>query len=150
MPATTATAYGQNGTGDNAPHQKAEVAQVKPVAPFVTRSKRPPTTTTDKPDRNPVRKISAIVDGVLPEDDGDRKSITLEGFLFKRDGVGWECRSVVYVPNPQTEKKERKRPYLAHLSRTKYEAMKAKNKTKEALTLALVEWAKSKQKEKAR
>lgn len=142
--------HGQFGTGDTSLFQQAEVKQTASVAPLVTRSNSTPTTTTKKPDRNHDRKPRPIVDGVLPEDDDERKSITLEGFLFKRDGVGWECRSVVYVEDEATKKQKRKRPYLAHLSRTNYEEMKRKNTTADTLTVALVRWAKAKKKEKGR
>ena len=150
MPATTATAHGQLGTGDTSPTHQAQVKQKASVAPFVTRSSSPPTTTTRKPDPNHDRKPRPIVDGVLPEDNNENKSVTLEGFLFKRDGVGWECRSVVYIEDEATRKQKRKRPYLAHLSRTNYEELKRKNTTAEALTVALVRWAKAKQIEKKR
>lgn len=107
-----------------------------PVAPLVTRSRK--------------RKTPAIVtrSNVLPEDNDQRQSVTLGGFLFKRDGVGWECRDVIYIEDPITKKRTRKRPYLSHLSRTKYEEMKHKNPTPQMLTLALIQWAKTKQAKK--
>lgn len=87
---------------------------------------------------------------MLPEQDDGKQSVTLGGFLFKRDGVGWECRHVVYVEELATGKRKRKKPYLSHLSRTNYEAMKKKNPTPETLTAALIDWAEVKKKEKGK
>ena len=85
---------------------------------------------------------------MLPEEPDGKQSVTLGGFLFKRDGVGWECRDVVYIEDPTTGKRKRKKPYLSHLSRTNYEAMKQKNPAPETLTVALIDWATAKKKEK--
>lgn len=134
---------GQNGTGDTSPHHQAEVKQKTPVAPLVTRSTKTPTTTTRKPER-----VTRSAGGVLPEDTDEKQSVTLEGFLFKRDGVGWECRETVYIEAEGTGKRQRKRPYLAHLSRTNYEKMKAKCSTDSDLAAKLIEWAKRKKAEK--
>lgn len=87
---------------------------------------------------------------MLPEETDGKQSVTLGGFLFKRDGVGWECRDVVYIEDLATGKRTRKKPYLSHLSRTNYEAMKQKNPTPQTLTAALIDWATAKKKEKGR
>lgn len=138
MPDTTAikTDNGHIGTGDNSSPQKAKVEKPSLVAQLVTRSKK--------------RNCPEIVtrSNVLPESDDMRQSITLGGFLFKRDGVGWECRDVIYIEDPVTGKKRRKRPYLAHLSRTNYEEMRKEAPTPETLTESLITWAKNKQKGK--
>lgn len=139
MPDTTATKTNngqQAGTGDNCSSQKAKIKESPVVASFVTRSKK--------------RKHPEIVtrSNVLPESDDQQQSVTLGGFLFKRDGVGWECRDVVYIEDPVTGKRLRKRPYLAHLSRTNYEEIKTTAATPETLTVALIEWAKSKRERK--
>jgi hypothetical protein len=72
----------------------------------------------------------------------EKKSVTLGRYQFRKDGVGWQCRESVGRGS------HRKRPYLAYLSRTAYEAMQAKAPTREQLEEALLQWADQKREEK--
>jgi hypothetical protein len=78
----------------------------------------------------------------LPTDDDEKKSLTVGRYQFRKDGAGWECREII------GKGASRKRPYLAHLSRTRYEKMQAKSATEEELAMKLIEWADGKREEK--
>jgi hypothetical protein len=68
--------------------------------------------------------------------------LTVGRYQFRKDGAGWECREII------GKGASRKRPYLAHLSRTRYEKMQASSATGEELAMKLIEWADGKRKEK--
>jgi hypothetical protein len=65
-------------------------------------------------------------------------------YQFRRDGVGWECREII------GKGADRKRTYLAHLSRAHYERMKEKASTEGELTERLLEWADGKRERSGR
>jgi len=71
----------------------------------------------------------------LPTDDDEKKSLTVGRYQFRKDGAGWECRQIV------GKGASRKRPYLAHLSRTRYEKMQASATTTDELQAELIAWA---------
>jgi hypothetical protein len=78
----------------------------------------------------------------LPTDDDEKKSLTVGRYQFRKDGAGWECREIV------GKGASRKRPYLAHLSRTKYEKMQADAITAGELESWLLTWADDKRAKK--
>lgn len=126
MPATTATAHGQTRTGINSPFQVATVITTKATAPLVigTDSKRCHR-----------RKVGTRSNSLLPTNDDEKKSLTVGRYQFRKDGVGWECREII------GKGASRKRTYLAHLSRTKYQAMQRACKTTSELQDTLIAWA---------
>ena len=71
----------------------------------------------------------------MPTDDDEKKSLTVGRYQFRKDGAGWECRQII------GKGVNRKRPYLSHLSRTRYEKMQAEATSTEELEAALIGWA---------
>lgn len=126
MPTTTATARGQTGTGISSPFQVATVRTAKATAPL--------TTGTDSK-RGHQRKTGTRSSSLLPTDDDEKKSLTVGRFQFRKDGAGWECREII------GKGATRKRSYLAHLSRTKYEKMQQECATTGELQDTLIAWA---------
>ena len=126
MPNATATAHGQTGTGISSPFQAATVSVAKATAPLTvgTGSKR-----------GHRRKAGTRSSSLLPTDDDEKKSLTVGRFQFRKDGAGWECREII------GKGASRKRSYLAHLSRTKYEAMQRACQTTSELQDRLIAWA---------
>lgn len=121
----TLMALGEVGTRSTSPPQRADSAVASVNSG--TRSKRKPKTTIGTDSRT-----------VLPTDDDEKKSLTVGRYQFRKDGAGWECREIV------GKGINRKRPYLAHLSRNRYEQMQAKSETRGALERLLLEWAEDK------
>jgi hypothetical protein len=60
------------------------------------------------------------------------------GYEWRREGAGWDLRKVVWVETA-TGGKQRKRPYLGHLSKTAFADMKKRHKGA-ALDRAIAEW----------
>jgi hypothetical protein len=79
---------------------------------------------------------------LLPTDDDEKKSLTVGRYQFRKDGAGWECREVI------GKGAARKRPYLAHLSRAKYEQLEASATTGRELEEKLIQWADEQRKNK--
>jgi hypothetical protein len=71
----------------------------------------------------------------LPTDDDEKKSLTVGRYQFRKDGAGWECRQII------GKGVSRKRPYLSHLSRTRYEKMQAEATSASELEDMLIAWA---------
>jgi hypothetical protein len=65
------------------------------------------------------------------------------GYEWRREGAGWDLRKVIYV-DTATGGKQRKMPYLAHLSKSAFAEMKRKHKGK-ALDAAIQQWIKDKE-----
>lgn len=126
MPSATATAHGQTGTGISSPFQVATVRTAKATAPL--------TTGTDSK-RGQQAKTGTRSSSLLPTDDDEKKSLTVGRYQFRKDGAGWECREII------GKGATRKRSYLSHLSRTKYEKMQQENVTASDLQTALIVWA---------
>jgi len=80
----------------------------------------------------------------LPTDDDEKKSLTIGRYQFRKDGAGWECRQIV------GKGANRKRPYLSHLSRTRYEKMQADAANTSELEAALIAWADEQRRTKKR
>lgn len=80
---------------------------------------------------------------LLPTQNDQKKTLTLGRYLFKSDGPGWECKETV------GKGATRKRVYLKHLSRTRYEKMQMESATREELQQRLLDWA-DKEREKKR
>lgn len=119
MPDTTAEAKGQTGTGNSSPKKVAIKAPKKDAAfTTVTRSRAP-----------------------TPEDE-EQKSFTVDRYHFRKDGAGYECREVI------GKGKDRKRPYLAYLSKALFDDLKTKSKTQKELQDRILKWASDKKKEK--
>jgi hypothetical protein len=77
----------------------------------------------------------AISASLLPAGAGKKKSVTIGRYQFCKDGVGWRCREIVGRGS------QRKRPYLAYLSRAAYERMQAPAANREEMEEKLIEWA---------
>jgi len=60
------------------------------------------------------------------------------GYEWRREGAGWDLRKVVWVETA-TGGKQRKRPYLGHLSKSAFGELKRKHKGT-ALERAIQEW----------
>lgn len=131
----TLTARGGGGTGSASPPQRAEIHSEFRAVPFDSgiRSK-------EKTKR--VARTGTGSRSVLPTDDDEKKSLTVGRYQFRKDGAGWECREIV------GKGANRKRTYLAHLSRHRYEQMQSQAFTPEALERILLEWADGKREEK--
>jgi hypothetical protein len=120
-PASAATSAGHNGTGNALP-EEAEVRAARKAANLgsVTRS------------------------GIPADEDDEPKSFTVDRYHFRKDGAGYECREVI------GRGKERKRPYLAYLSRTTLDKMRAESATGDELENRIRKWAKGRARAKGR
>ena len=119
MPGLTAEESGQTGTGNSSLPQLAKVRAVKTAAP-----------------------LEAVTRSRIPTDDGEQKSFSVDRYHFRKDGAGYECREVI------GRGKDRKRPYLAYLSRTALDEMRAESTTAEELEAKIIKWAKVKKRQK--
>lgn len=72
---------------------------------------------------------------LLPTDNDEKKSLTVGRYQFRRDGAGWECKEII------GKGESRKRVYLKHLSRTRYQKMQSESATKAELEEKLITWA---------
>ena len=61
----------------------------------------------------------------------------MTGYHWRKDGAGWELRKDIYIEDNGVRK--RKQPYVAHLSRSVFQAMKRQHKGA-ALERAIAEW----------
>jgi len=100
------------------PTKKAPVSRLIPTpkAQTGTGSKR-----TKKPSRSRAKKP--------PQPDG---------YMWRKDGAGWELRKTVYVEDG-TGSKIRKRPYVARMSKAVFAEMKRKHRGA-ALDRAIADW----------
>jgi hypothetical protein len=60
------------------------------------------------------------------------------GYEWRKNGAGWDLRKVVWV-DTATSGKQRKRPYLGHLSKSAFQEMKKRHRGA-ALERAIAEW----------
>lgn len=87
--------------------------------------------------------VDAVTRSRVPITDADeRKSFTLDGYHFRKDGAGYECRQVI------GKGKERKRPYLSYLSRADLSKMQEESQSPEALEERIKKWADQKKLQK--
>jgi hypothetical protein len=77
----------------------------------------------------------AISASLLPAGAGKKKSVIIGRYQFCKDGAGWRCREIVGRGS------QRKRLYLAYLSRAAYERMQAPAANREEMEEKLIEWA---------
>jgi hypothetical protein len=125
MPELTASESGQTGTGNDSTPHRAVVRTKETAAPFtVTR---------------PRGRTKAPTD-----DDDEPKSFTVDRYHFRKDGAGYECREVI------GKGAARKRPYLAYLSRTALDEMRAESADDEQFAERVIKWAKAKKKAKGK
>jgi hypothetical protein len=88
-------------------------------------------------------KPGAVTRSRVPTaDDDERKSFTLDGYHFRKDGAGYECREVI------GKGKARKRPYLSYLSRAYLSQMQREAKSAESLEERIKTWADQKKAKK--
>jgi hypothetical protein len=73
-----------------------------------------------------------------PRDSKAKKPPQPDGYLWRKDGAGWELRKTVYVEDG-TGSKIRKRPYVARMARAVFSEMKKRHKGA-ALERAIAEW----------
>lgn len=126
MPNHTALAFGHSGTGNTSPPQVATVRTAKTTTPLNTGTGS---------SRTKKAQAGTGSSSLLPTDDDEKKSLTVGRYQFRKDGAGWECREII------GKGASRKRPYLSHLSRTKYAKMQADALTSDELEGKLIEWA---------
>lgn len=62
----------------------------------------------------------------------------VSGYGWRRDGAGWELRKTVYIETG-TGTRKRKRPYVAHLSKSAFAEMKRQHRGA-ALERAIAAW----------
>jgi hypothetical protein len=105
-------------TADFAPVKPARVSRVKSTP-------KPPTGTGSKRTRK-------------PRDSKAKKPPQPDGYMWRKDGAGWELRKTVYVEDG-TGSKVRKRPYVARMAKAVFAEMKRKHKGA-ALERAIAEW----------
>jgi hypothetical protein len=67
-----------------------------------------------------------------------RKPPTTSGYEWRKNGAGWDLRKVVYIEDA-TSGRQRKRPYLGHLSKTAFGELNRKHKGAR-LERAIAEW----------
>lgn len=99
-------------------------SQTAPVSRLIPTAKRATATSgskTKKPSQKAVKKPP--------------KS---SGYEWRKNGAGWDLRKVVYVESA-TSGKQRKRPYLRHLSMSAFAEMKRKHRGA-ALERAIAKW----------
>jgi hypothetical protein len=63
---------------------------------------------------------------------------SVTGFSWRKDGAGWQLRKSVYEPDG-TGTQKRRRPYVAHLSKSAFADMKKRHKGK-GLSDAISQW----------
>lgn len=129
----TLTAPGEVEPVPTSPDQRAKLNSKTAVVPFSsgTRSKG-----------KTKNKTGTGSKSILPTDDDEKKSLTVGRYQFRKDGAGWECREII------GKGRSRKRAYLAHLSRNRYEQMQTRSESGEDLEEILLQWADEKREEK--
>ncbi len=123
MPLDAPTLAAVIGTGSTSPPYQATVKTAKSATPLNSG------TGSRKAKRQATGTGSS---SLLPTDDDEKKSLTVGRYQFRKDGAGWECREII------GKGASRKRPYLSHLSRTRYEKMQTSTSELEA---KLIGWA---------
>ena len=73
-----------------------------------------------------------------PKTKAAKKPHQPSGYEWRREGAGWDLRKVVWV-DTATGGRQRKRPYLGHLSRSAFADMKKRHKGK-SLDAAISDW----------
>ena len=86
---------------------------------------KPTTATSGRKPRKPSQKAA-------------KKPPQSTGYEWRKNGAGWDLRKVVWVESA-TSGKQRKRPYLGHLSKSAFADMKKRHKGA-ALDRAIQEW----------
>ena len=69
----------------------------------------------------------AIKQSPKPKTGTGRKPPSTSGYEWRKNGAGWDLRKVIYIESA-TSGKQRKRPYLGHLSKSAFADMKKANK----------------------
>jgi hypothetical protein len=67
-----------------------------------------------------------------------KKTPQPSGYEWRKNGAGWDLRKVVYVESA-TSGRQRKRPYLGHLSKSAFAEVKRKRQGS-ALERAIAAW----------
>jgi len=62
----------------------------------------------------------------------------VSGYSWRKDGAGWQLRKSIYEPTG-TGTQKRRRPYVAHLSKSAFGELKRRHKGA-ALERAIAEW----------
>jgi len=97
---------------------------VTPVSRLIPTPKRASATSGSKP-RKPSQKAA-------------KKPPQSSGYEWRKNGAGWDLRKVVWIESA-TSGKQRKRPYLGHLSKSAFGELKRKHKGA-ALDAAIQQW----------
>lgn len=80
----------------------------------------------------------AVKQSPKPKTGTSRKPPTTSGYEWRKNGAGWDLRKVIYIESA-TSGKQRKRPYLGHLSKSAFADIKKANKGA-ALGKAITRW----------
>jgi hypothetical protein len=107
----------QNSDPKSAP-KKAPISRLKSTA-------KPPTATSGRKPPKPKAKAA-------------KKTPKPSGFEWRNNGAGWDLRKVVWVESA-TSGKQRKRPYLGHLSKSAFGELKRQHRGA-ALEKVIAEW----------
>jgi hypothetical protein len=67
-----------------------------------------------------------------------KKTVTVTGYTWRKDGAGWELRKSVYVET-DTGIRKRRLPYVAHLSKSAFAELKRHHRGA-ALERAIADW----------
>jgi hypothetical protein len=113
------------------------------VLPFVA-----PVATRGKQAKKPALATSGNRVSLPNEDEAERPP-NVGNYFFERNGAGWQCKEVVYVQDVATGLNKRQRPYIAYLSRKRWQGMKAQYKEVE-LEIALLYWIDERKAEKGK
>src|SRR5690242_18074204 len=96
-----------------------------PVLPSQSPTKTPPASrlipTPKQPTATSGRRAKK------PSSKQAKKPIASGGFEWRKNGAGWDLRKVIWIEDA-TSGKQRKRPYLGHLSKSAFAEMKKANK----------------------
>lgn len=87
----------------------------------------------------PAKSLGLVVKQTpKPKTKTSKKPPTTSGYEWRKNGAGWDLRKVVYIESA-TSGKQRKRPYLGHLSKSAFADIKRANKGA-ALEKAIMQW----------
>lgn len=87
----------------------------------------------------PAKSLGLIVKQTpKPKTKTGKKPPTASGYEWRKNGAGWDLRKVVYIESA-TSGKQRKRPYLGHLSKSAFADIKKANRGA-ALERAIAQW----------
>ena len=111
-----------------------------PLFPALTvQTSVPDGTGITKPEKSSKEKEkSATKERPLPKGKKSARPPSVAGYTWRKDGAGFQLRKTVYESDGAGTTK-RKRPYVAHLSKSAYQEMKRQHRGA-ALERAIAQW----------